>query len=617
MILRSLVRALDRRRRSALVAAAVAFLLGLAFAPGAFPSSTARARVLLHPSSPWTPQRAADILLSDPVLSATGASDLSAYRARLRVSAEPGAVGIESSAATAGGAVERVNAAAKAFAERGPALLQAEQAAEAGRLDALIAARGRELAALPRPAVAGLRDSLTAAEEQLRSVDLEIARLSSLLEKGAEGPAPLVMTAASDTLAAQVESVRRRLAGLEALYPADWPPVMAAAAELEDLRIRLQQARLRESLEARFAPVRETIDRLRKLGARRDQMAREVDVLRTQAAALPPTGGEGLEETRAALRADVRRLQDLRARHPSAAPEEPALVDRVEPAAGAESGRSSIPWLAGLALLVGALVAWAVERLDSTIRTEHDIRAYVNLPLLGVIPHAPREDDRLVLHADPRSRLVEPFNTAAALLEGRCAEAGAKLVAVTSARPGNGKSTVAANLAVSLARGLARVLLVDADLRRPSQHRLLGLAEATGLSSYLTGAADVLDQVLVSTEMENLTVLPAGPALQNPIPFLRSERLRVVLPELRERFDFVIVDLPPVRSAADTLILAPALDGVLLVLGAGETGKDDATASKRLLRDARGKLLGCVLNKATVYSRGYYSYAPASAADAR
>lgn len=610
MILRSLIRALDRRRREAAVAAGAAFLLGLLLVPGGPIGATVRARILLSPDSPWTPERARDALLSDEVLTPAGLGEPAGVRPLLKTSLDIGAVVVESSAATASGAAQRINAALRSLVEKAPEMARADIDAELGRLRATTAERAAELAALPPPSRG---PDAPAAEQALKDLDREIERLSAAVEKGDAGPPHAVSTATSDKIAAALEEARRHLAGLQATYPADWPPVVRAAADVEDVRLRLQQARNREALEARFAPVREAIDRLRVLAGERETLVRNLDSLRARGAGPAPD----VEARRASLQAHLRALDDRRVRLLAGRAAADVVIARLEPAGGASRSRSHLLLLLVLALALGAATAAVVERLTPALRTEHDVRRYVNLPLLGLIPKAAAEDDRLVLHADPRSRLIEPFNTMAALLEGRCAEAGAKVVAVTSARPGEGKSTVAANLAISLARGLARVLLVDADLRRPSQHQLLSLGEVPGLSSYLTGAADQLDAVMSTTEMENLTVLSAGPALQNPIPFLRSERLRVVLPELRERFDFVIVDLPPVRAAADALVMAPTMDGIVLVLAAGETGKDDATSAKRLIRDARGKLIGCVLNKTEIYSRSYYDYQPTPVAEPR
>ncbi|HEX7901352.1 MAG TPA: polysaccharide biosynthesis tyrosine autokinase, partial [Planctomycetota bacterium] len=586
-------------------AAVGALVLGLLLGPAPL-ASTATARVVLRPDSPWSPQRAADLLLSDVILvpaSGEPEAKAAAFRSLLRVEIEPSAVRVSSTAFFASTAARRVNAVAAAFAERAPGILRSDLAAELERVKAAIAERSTDLAGLPAS-----RPDPKVEVEAIRGLEREIDRLSAALDKGAVGPPSPLDTRESDRISAEIEAARRRLAELRNTYAEDWPPVAKAAAEIEDLRLRRQQALNRETLEARFAPVRKTIERIRELAAERERRLTALDAQPKSArvAASP-------EVRRASLQEHLATLEERRAKILTQGGMADVVLERVEPAARASDSRSSLPLLLLFALLAGVAAAWIAERMTSTIRTEHDLRRYVNLPILGVIPKAPDPNDRMVLHAAPDSRLVEPYNTAAALLEGRAGEAGAKLIGITSARPGEGKSTTAANLAISLARGLARVLIVDADLRRPSMHKLMGLGDdVQGLSSYLSGAANQLDSVLAATEMENLTVLPAGSPLQNPIPFLRSERLRVVIPELRERFDFVIVDLPPVRSAADALVLAPTLDGLVLVLGAGETGKDDAAAAKRLIRDARGKLLGCVLTKAEVYSRGYYAYAPAT-----
>ena len=275
-----------------------------------------------------------------------------------------------------------------------------------------------------------------------------------------------------------------------------------------------------------------------------------------------------------------------------------------------------LPILLAAGLVLGLAAGAAAEALATTIRTEHDVRRYVNLPLLGVIPLVADEEDRLLLSGDPRAPLVEPYNTAAALLETRAREESAKAYALTSPSPDEGKSSVACNLALALARGGSRVLLVDADLRRPAQQRLFSLSNASGLSSYLTGATDDIEDVIAPTGVEGLKLLLSGPVLEQPVPYFRSERFKALVQELRGRYDLILVDLPPVGLAADALLAAPLVDGTILVLSAPETRKDDAARAKRLIRDAGGKLAGCVLNKATVMSRGYYYYSAEAAVPA-
>ncbi|HVE42267.1 MAG TPA: polysaccharide biosynthesis tyrosine autokinase, partial [Planctomycetota bacterium] len=269
--------------------------------------------------------------------------------------------------------------------------------------------------------------------------------------------------------------------------------------------------------------------------------------------------------------------------------------------------------LLGIALLAGLAAASALEALALTIRTEHDIRRYVNLPLLAMVPRVEDPAGRILPAAG--SAVTESFNTLAALLETRTKEDGSRLFAVTSAVPSEGKSTVACNVAVALARAGSRVLLVDADLRRGTQHKLFSVASEPGLSAYLQGGTDTIDSMMSATDVDNLTLMPAGAPMQNPIPFLHAERFNALLRDLRGWYEYVILDLPPVKSAADPLIVAPLADANLLVIAASETRKDDVTYAKRMLRSVKAKLCGCVLTKARIRSGGYYYYAAAVAAE--
>jgi capsular exopolysaccharide synthesis family protein len=290
------------------------------------------------------------------------------------------------------------------------------------------------------------------------------------------------------------------------------------------------------------------------------------------------------------------------------------VIDRFEPAGGAAFTGASLPLLLAVALVLGIAAACGAELLSVTLRTEQDVRRYVNLPLLAAIPREKDAALRILPSAGPG--VTEAFNTLAALLEARTKEDGARLFAVTSSIPGEGKSTVACNAAVALARAGSRVLLVDADLRRGTQHRLFSVANEPGLSSYLQGGTDTVDSMVCATDVDNLTLMPSGAPMQNPIPFLHAERFHALLRDLRGWYEYVIVDLPPVRSAADALIVAPLADAVVLVAASSETRKDDVTYVKRMLRSVKSKLCGCVLTKAGVRSGGYYYYPSAVPADA-
>ncbi len=633
MLLRDLVRALIRRLPAALLIFGVTAVLGLLLVPGQPFTFTAEARIRMaaSPSSDGRPLTGAgpDLLLGDVVLQRALKGDLGQHysgveQVRSRLSARRDRDGrtlvltcIDTRPTRA---LAAVNSVARAFEAYAAESLAQESGRTLAALDEALAALAREEAALASDlralgaSEAGLASerlaetdrALASARLEIETLAVRIEHLSGRVERGETGPLPPVDTAESDRLA-------RELA--EALRRSD-----PRAGELQGLHAQAVQ---RESLQARFAPVRALLDQLREASARRDALLRSVPGLQAEAAELR----RGLEKHRAAPGGD--RHRDLQARLAAAADTRRHLdgdraaaagardlssraVERVEPAHRTPLAGAALLWTLAVSVLAALAGVRVLDLFSPTLRTDHDVRQYINLPLMGSIPRAARGGDPTLLGADPRAPLTEVFNTAAALLESRGREDGSKLFCVTSAVPGEGKSTTACNLAVALARSGSRVLLVDADLRRASQHRLFGVAGETGLSSYLSGAFDSIDAVLVETGVENLALLPAGPLLEMPGPYLRCERFRALLPELRERHDFIIVDLPPVRSAADALHVAPLADGTILVLACGETRKDDATTAKGHLRGAGAKLIGCVLNKATFEGRSYdYYSAPA------
>jgi capsular exopolysaccharide synthesis family protein len=206
-----------------------------------------------------------------------------------------------------------------------------------------------------------------------------------------------------------------------------------------------------------------------------------------------------------------------------------------------------------------------------------------------------RIDRRLVAALAPQSLAAEQYRSLRTRLMRAAAGRSLRSIIITSPAKGDGKTLTAANLALTMAEDFQqRVLLVDADLRRPAQHELFGLGDAAGLTDVLMGAS-TLESALIAIEDQHLTVLPAGMPATRPAELLGSAAMRRVLETLRARFDRIIFDMPPVEPLADVNILAPLVDGVLMIIRAGMTPKP---AIERALAGLDvSRVLGLVLNE--------------------
>lgn len=258
----------------------------------------------------------------------------------------------------------------------------------------------------------------------------------------------------------------------------------------------------------------------------------------------------------------------------------------------------------GLALAVG--LAFGIEYLDDTIKTPDDVTRRLQLPLLGLVP-AVRGERSPVLAREVPHDFGEAFRSLRTSLVFTSRSDGPRLVGVTSTQPLEGKTTTACNLAMVLAYGGARVLLIDADMRRPGLHRTLGMQNSTGLSHVLTGQARVRD-VVRRTHDPNLLVITAGRTPPNPSELLASERMQQMLANLAAGpFDWVIVDTPPVLAVTDAVILAPHLSGIAFVVGAEMTRRAHAERAMETLQvGGRQRIIGVVLNRVDFDRNKYY-----------
>jgi polysaccharide biosynthesis transport protein len=276
--------------------------------------------------------------------------------------------------------------------------------------------------------------------------------------------------------------------------------------------------------------------------------------------------------------------------------------------AGRVSPNPRRDWM--MALLLGAVLslglAFGIEYFDDTVRTPEDVTKRLRLPLLGLVPAVRGEKVPLLLGPVPHDfgEAFRSLRTSLVFTSG--AGDGARVVAVTSSQPLEGKTTTACNVAAALALGGARVLLVDADMRRPGLHKAMGMQNGLGLSHLLVGQARVRDAVQRTSE-PNLFVITAGVTPPNPSELLASERMRAFVRNLAAGpFDWVIIDTPPVLAVTDSVILAQMVSGVIFVFGAEMTRRVHAERALETLAPSHSRIIGAVLNRVDFEANKYY-----------
>jgi capsular exopolysaccharide synthesis family protein len=288
----------------------------------------------------------------------------------------------------------------------------------------------------------------------------------------------------------------------------------------------------------------------------------------------------------------------------------------------------NIPRNLGFGFCLGATtgigLAFLLEGIDNTVRTPEQAQAISGLPSLGMIPLGSRtnsdansrglsvatskEPVELITQSRPQSQMSEAYRALRTSLLLTSVGGAPKVILITSALPQEGKTTTSVNTATVLAQKGTRVLLIDADLRRPSIHKTLGLGPRVGLSNVLTGGATLQEATFRSTLMPNLFVLPAGTPPPNPAELLASSQMVEVLAELRQHYDHIVVDTPPTLSVTDAVVLSTRADAVVLVIRCGQTTKPALRRSREILAQVSARVAGVLLNAVNLDSPDYYYY---------
>lgn len=266
----------------------------------------------------------------------------------------------------------------------------------------------------------------------------------------------------------------------------------------------------------------------------------------------------------------------------------------------------------GAALAIGG--AYLLDFMDDSISGQDEVEEMLHLTPLATIPEIEgsnaegEEASRLVMYSDPHSAAAEAFRVLRTNVLFAGVDSPIAMLMVTSPAPGEGKSTVTANLAVAMAQAGKRVILVDADMRRPTQHKVFGLRNNSGLSTALLADERAVASAIQKTTIPGLAVLTTGPLPPNPADLVGSSRMGSLLDILKEMSDIVILDTPPTNAVTDAAVLASKADGVLLVLRAGYSGTRQAQLAATGLGHAKTRVLGVVLNGASRTSNAYQYY---------
>ena len=428
----------------------------------------------------------------------------------------------------------------------------------------------------------------------------------------------------------QYADIERRYNQAAERFKADWPPLQQMQEELDGAANRLEvetdtiALQVRSVAKAEYAKVRDEVE---NLGRQVD--AQKIEVQRVAGNAIGYAGLKADIETKRKILNDLLTRQsetDTTSRLKGGPASNMRIVDRAEiPRAPFKPNKPLNLALSVLfGLLLGAGAALLLNYADNTVKTEQDIQRHAGVPALGFIPlyqtlHVVGEGEKktsgsqyaadVACHTDSRSSFAEAFKSLRTAFLLASPERAPRHVVVTSCEPLDGKSTVITNLAIALTQIGRRVVIVDADLRRPRVHKVFGITNEIGLSSFLSGNAPV-EEVVRDSGVPNLQVVTSGPVPPNPSELLASKALEAFMESLETvgPFDHVFFDSPPLLQMADAVLLATCMDATILVAREGRTIHQSLSSGVKRLRQSRARILGAVLNAVVERFGNYYYY---------
>ncbi len=458
-------------------------------------------------------------------------------------------------------------------------------------------------------------DTLTSRQAELRR---QLNREPALLEIPGHEPHP-----ERAVLEAQLRQERLTLTGLQARYQDEHPAVSEAKRRIDTL-----QARINDLPETREITQLQTNPRRPVLAAELDNATVNIAETRSRISRLQAIVGKVRGDT-ADLPLELATIDRLQSQINLARNtyetflvqlEQSKLREAIKQGSAtvidraveveelrAKLGRTFVFGIA-LGLFVGLAAALLLEALDDTFHSPEDLAYYTDVPFLGMVPMLDQPSDQLVTIVAPKSPPAEAYRVLRSNIHFAQADNPARTFLVTSAGAGEGKSMTTANLAVVFAQSGQKVLLIDADLRRPTMQRRFKVSRDTGLTNLLIGEMSLEEVTIEVEQVPGLYIMPTGPLPPNPADLLGSDRMVEIVAEATRFADIVILDSPPAIVLTDAVVLSSKVDRTILIAECDHVNRTAFIEMIRLIRNARGNILGAILNKMRLSTADYYYY---------